>query len=300
MESSRSATSRQSRSSKLQHLFLPDSLVKGDCVLIGNEVIISRELIRAGVPHIMPNCPLPPNAQSDKKSLVLELAPYGTFAAYAKKHYDPQTGYVLPQYRIEHLLCLYYMAETFAALHKLAVVHGDLRTENILVMNDKPLVVRLIDFGLTGMVGTHVYAMPGTYPAPEEAERCEQDSKIWDEAEAQLRTSYPVPNDEFLLKMDELRESHGIPRTRTSDLWAFGIFLLKTMYSDSNEEYKLLFSHLMHMASRAQADEALTKLLIKIGGNSDPVVQLAIRLLSKDPSNRPPMEEVKARVAAEL
>ena len=280
--------------------FFPKAVVvKGRRVVIENEESISFSLIEHRVPHIMPNRALPPNCESDKKSLVMELAPHGDFAQYSKNHYDSSTGYILPEYRKQHILCMYYMAETLAAMHASGVVYGDVRTENIVVMNVDPLDVRLIDFGLTREVGRRVYGMPGTYPPPELVEAYDRDFVQAYFELAQLPDRDTVSEVDVPLKAIEVIKAHGIPQTCTIDLWAFGILLLKAMFDPTREEYKLLFSLFTYTTPFAMADEARKQLLIKIEGNHDPVVQLAIQLLSKQPSMRPSMQDVKARLATE-
>ena len=66
------------------------------------------------------------------------------------------------------------MSHALTYLHKIGITHRDIKPDNILVVNQDPLIVKLSDFGLSKIVsegtllqtfcGTLLYCAPEVYP----------------------------------------------------------------------------------------------------------------------------------------
>lgn len=308
-------------------LYFPVAVkAKGSATTIGKEVSFARGLSARGVPHIASMELLPPNCSSAEAyrivhsfiagdrsksenimellrgnrfrgmSLIMEYAPYGDFAYYSRKHYDEATGHVLPYFRETHLLCAYYLAEALCGMHGLKAVYGDVKAQNLLVVSENPLSVRLTDFGLSGDIGSKKLLAPGTYPPPELValyqqqliEACFQaDVLRRDEA---AKGTHPDDVGKMVLG---LIDHYGVELTPEVDAWAFGVLLLKLMYSDRVPPFKTLFSLFDFNSSRDQIEYARDLVLARLLDRRDPVDGIIAQLLDRVRGERISMEDAK-------
>ncbi|XP_053310780.1 serine/threonine-protein kinase SBK1-like [Spea bombifrons] len=92
---------------------------------------------------------------------VQEIAPAGTLLSIIK----PKVG--LQEDLAKH--CVLQVASALDFMHSKGLVHRDIKLDNILLMDGGCRYIKLADFGLTRLQGTHVPAMSWTIPymAPE-------------------------------------------------------------------------------------------------------------------------------------
>jgi serine/threonine protein kinase len=114
----------------------------------------SREaeiLRRLDHPNIVQMLAIVPGGGDEQHSIVMEYVPGGSLRRELVRHT------VLPQ--VEALLLTLEVAEALAQAHRLAVIHRDVKPENVLLARDG--TVRLSDFGLARM-GERSFTAPGT------------------------------------------------------------------------------------------------------------------------------------------
>nr|XP_056720382.1 serine/threonine-protein kinase SBK1-like [Euleptes europaea] len=85
-----------------------------------------------------------------------ELAPAGDLCAILS------SGQGIPEVQLKR--CAAQLAEALDFMHGKALVHRDIKLDNVMLFDSKCRLVKLGDFGLTRLEGTRVAAMSGTLP----------------------------------------------------------------------------------------------------------------------------------------
>ena len=157
-------------------------------------------------------------------------------------------------------------AEALSSLHDISLIHGDLKTTNILVhIVDGAPCIALCDFSLMAEFGVHMKGSFGTFPPPE---------GVFQEKKSEKSSGDQASAD-------------SVCATPAVDCWAFGILLCCLFRKNLID-----LDSFVHTQTREKILQARNNLLASLSPSGSSFIDDLIRgLLDEEPSRRPTMLE---------
>lgn len=269
------------------HVLLCEEMNSGEYVAIKiSSPLHSRELQRArrerdimnalrGSPHIVHLYNSWEEGKVPQMHLQMQYCPNGNVALFAEKRRE--VGHAWSEHEV---LCFAgQMAIALDAMHSINVVHVDFKPENVLIDGCGQYV--LSDFGccltLDEQGRPRDHRAQGMTPAPLHRGHTNYFSHCTD---TQFSQASQDEGDKRYIASDMMNEKEHY---KAGDMFSFGMSLYELM---SGCSVPLHGQHYVYLRERTELTELLQ------AGYSEELVNLVLRLLSKDPTARPTVRDI--------
>lgn len=224
------------------------------------EAKLSKLLVEAGIPYTLQfyQTNRPEKDGQPRFSLESELCRGGSLTKHIESHFQGTT--IKPEFIEQHTIWAYQIIQAILGMHENNVCHCDLKTGNVLLkeISKDVFEVRVIDFGLTEVLGEKITYAPGTFPPPE-------------------------ANDDLDRQQETFLSSNV-------DAWAFGIVLYSLMHNRSD------IVNLFNWSTSGGVKRAALIDLVKTLVPGNPIDTVISKLLDPDPSKRIPLSQAKVEL----